>query len=50
MLLVLVIILLLLWGGGYGLAIGGDLIHFLLVLALIVLILSYLPAWRGRAD
>lgn len=49
MLLVLVLLILFLWGGGFAFHVGGDLIHFLLVVALLVFILGNLPAWRGRA-
>lgn len=48
MLLILVLLLLLMWGGGFALHVGGDLVHLLLVVALICLIVNYLPPWRGR--
>lgn len=48
MLLLLVLILFLMWVGGFAFHVGGDLVHLLLVVALLVFILSYLPAWRGR--
>jgi hypothetical protein len=35
---ILIIILILSWLGGFGLSIGGNLIHLLLVIALVVLI------------
>lgn len=49
MLVLLALLILLLWGGGLAVHVGGDLIHALLVVALLVFILSYLPTWRGRA-
>lgn len=48
MLLILVVLLLLLWGGGFAFDLAGSAIHLLLVVALLVLILNYLPTWRDR--
>ena len=40
--LVLLILLLVLWGTGYKFKVGGNLIHILLVIALILLLLKLL--------
>lgn len=39
---IIAIILLLMWLGGFSLHIGGGLIHFLLVLAIIVFLLRFI--------
>lgn len=46
--LLILALLLLLWLGGFTLGVGGGLVHLLLVVALLVCILSYLPLGRGR--
>lgn len=43
---IIVIILIVMWLGGFALHIGGGLIHFLLVIAVIVFLVRYI---RGRA-
>lgn len=43
MLWTIVIVLLLLWLLGFGLNVGGSLIHLLLVILLVVLIVNYIP-------
>jgi len=39
---IIVIVLLVLWACGYGFAIGGSLIHALLVIALVVFLVDWL--------
>ena len=41
MLLILAILLLLFWGGGFAFHVAGELIHVLLVVALVVFILHF---------
>ncbi len=49
--LFLVLLLVLFWAvGGVGLHLGGDLIHILLVVALICLIVNFWPRLRGGGD
>ncbi len=43
---IIVIILIVMWLGGFALNIGGGLIHFLLVVAVVVFLLRYI---RGRS-
>lgn len=48
----LIILLLISWIGGFGLHIGGDLIHLLIVVALILFIYNFLRkrGWYQMAD
>lgn len=39
---IIIIVLILMWLGGYSLHIGGDLVHLLIVIAIIVLIARFL--------
>jgi hypothetical protein len=51
MLLALVVILILFWAfGGLAFHVGGDLIHILLIIALICLILNFWPRLRSGGD
>jgi hypothetical protein len=43
---IVAIILLVMWLGGFALNVGGNLIHILLVLAIVVFLLRFI---RGRA-
>lgn len=51
MLLALVVILILFWAfGGLAFHVGGDLIHILLVIALICLVIEFFPRLRRGGD
>ncbi len=51
MLLILCLILILFWAlGGFAFNVGGSLIHILLVIALICLVIEFLPRLRGGGD
>lgn len=39
---IIIIVLIIMWLGGYSLHIGGDLIHLLIVIAIIVIIARFL--------
>ncbi len=41
---IVIILLVILWAGGFGLHVGGGLIHLLLVIALIVLVVRLIQA------
>jgi hypothetical protein len=45
-LILVAVILLLLWGAGLAFAIGGELIHILLVIALIVIVIRLIQGRR----
>jgi len=44
---ILIIILIIGWLGGFSLHFGGNFIHTLLVIALILLILRFVGIWRN---
>jgi hypothetical protein len=46
LLIVAVIVLLILWGAGLAFAIGGGLIHVLLVIALIIIVIRFIQGRR----
>jgi hypothetical protein len=48
MLLILVLVILLFWGGGFAMNVGGDVIHFLLVVALIVAAFHFFTPYGRR--
>jgi hypothetical protein len=51
MLLLLALIIVILWAmGGFALHLGGDLIHLLLLVAVVLVIIEYLPRLRGGGD
>lgn len=39
---IIALVLILAWLGGYGFHLGGDLIHFLLVIAVVVFLLRFI--------
>jgi len=45
---IIILILILAWLGGFSLHIGGDLIHLLIVIAVVILIFRLLGIGRGR--
>jgi uncharacterized protein DUF5670 len=49
MLWTILVVLLVLWLLGFGLHIGGGLIHLLLVVALVVLVINFVSGRRGMA-
>jgi len=50
-LLFLALLILILWlMGGFALHVGGDLIHLLIVIAVVLVILNYLPVIRGPRE
>jgi hypothetical protein len=49
MLWTLVVLFLILWLLGFSLSIGGNLIHLLLVVALVVVVINLLSGRRGAA-
>jgi len=49
MFLIIALILLLLWIGGLGFAVGGSLIHILLVVAIIAIVWHFLSGRTSRS-
>lgn len=47
MLLIVAILLLLLWGGGFAFHLAGDLIHILIVIALVLFILHFVRGGKS---